>query len=114
MTVSFREVMDEGFKSFEPDLIELFGLLDHIHAIEFYDRLVEIAIEIIKMLPINSPIYNIVQKHLFDLLEKDDKTMRLLFDLFYYWCKNGRYFITTENPSLLQDVNFSCYLIKKK
>jgi len=112
MMVSIREVIDENFKSFEESLIHLFGLLDQIHKIEFHDQLILIATEIIKMIPINTPIFNIIQKHLFDLLQKNDEVMGLLFDLFYYWCKNGRYIFSEANPALIKDVRASLDSIK--
>ena len=107
MIVSVKQVMDDNYISFEEDLIGLYSLLEHIRKIEFYDHLLHIATEIMKQIPGYSPIYSIIQKYLFNMLNKNEDVLdTYFFGLFYYWAKNGNEWITSQNPDLLYDVFF--------
>ncbi len=109
MIVSMKEVMDEKFTSFEEDLLPLYALLGHIGKIEFYDKLILIATEIIKQLPQNSQIYPMLQKYLAHIFNKNEEVIdEHFFALFYYWARNGNDFITQENPELLHDMVKIC------
>lgn len=104
--MSYKDIMTESFEGFEGDLLNLFALLDHLQQIEFHEPLIQIATEIAKNMPTNTQIFNIVQRNLGGLLRKNDDTIDLFFELFYYWCTNGQKYITTENPGLLIEVNY--------
>jgi len=109
MIVSVKEVMDEKYISFEEDLVGLFSLLEHIQQMEFFDHFLMIATEIMKQLPGYSPIYSILQKNLFSILNKNEDVIdTYFFGLFYYWAKNGNEWITSQNPNLLYDMVKIC------
>lgn len=106
-----EDFMEEAFVACEDDLQSLFVLLDIIQKIEFEDELLAIATQIIKNTNINSPIYSIIQKNLTSILNKNDKIIDNLFELFHYWCLEGYKFIIEENEELLSDVRSIFMLI---
>ncbi len=103
--LSKSDFIQEAFVACEDELQNLFVFLDIINKIEFEDELLQIATQIAKHTTINSSIYSIIQKNLGIILQKSDKTIDNLFELFYYWCLNGYKFILAENEELLADVN---------
>ena len=107
--LSFKDVIDEYFKSFEEDLGYLFSILDHTDKIEFSDHLLLLATDVIKNYNLNSYIYEPIQKNMAKILHRNDETIDIFFHLFYYWSINGVRFITEGNPSLIIDVIFPPY-----
>lgn len=102
--MSYREIVDESFKSFEEDLEKLFCLLDQNLALNFEEDLFSIATEIAKNSNFNSIIYAPIQRNLLRVLHRADDTIDIFFDLFYYWSTNGKGFISQENLGLLKEV----------
>jgi len=102
--VATKDIIDEGFIAFEDDLQNLFVLLDRIDKIEFENYLLDITTEIAKNVSINTTIFEIVERNLIRILQKNDNVIDNVFDLFYHWCYNGCVFISTEAESLLKEV----------
>lgn len=109
--VASQDIMDNQFFNFEDDLQNLFSLLDVIHRIDFEDALISIATEVAKHISMNTTLFNIVHRNMLAILEKNEYSFAMFFELFYYWCFNGHNFISSTFPELLTEVDNISYLI---
>ena len=111
--VASRDLMESSFVDFEDDLQNLFTLLDGLHRINFEDDLIAIATEVAKNVAFNSSLFVALKRNLVKILEKNQFSFEMFFELFYHWCMNGCLFILTDYPELLVEVRFlSGVLIK--
>lgn len=104
MTAS-RDLMESHFIDFEDDLQNLFTLLDGLHRINFEDDLIAIATAVAKNVAFNSSLFVALKRNLVKILEKNDYSFEMFFELFYHWCMNGCLFILTDYPELLVEVS---------
>jgi len=81
--------MEEAFVAMEDDLQNLFVMIDALKQIEFELEFVDIAAQIAKNTSnIDTPIFEILGRSLVPILEKNDSSIDIYFELFYYWCYN--------------------------
>ena len=89
---------------FEDELQNVFTLLDIVKTIDFEELIIDILNELIPKLTVASPLYDIVQRNLKSILEKNDYDISIFFWTFYNWCTYSMRILSLEKDDLILDV----------
>lgn len=98
--------MNEFYNCFDKKLEELFSYFEKLDKIDFEEQIIDILNEIIAKVHFLVDAYEVTQKYMEAIFEKNKKDIKVFFHTFYNFACHGNEFIVYNKQDLLQQVFF--------